>query len=72
MLIIGIYYIYYENAVKSEKRQMVAMKTEIESLNETETWDLVPKKDKTLLLADKCTKSNMIETKTSMSLKLVM
>ena len=35
----------FENAINSEQKDkwLEAMKTEIESLNETQTWDLVPK-----------------------------
>ena len=34
----------FEKAINSEQKNkwLEAMKTEIESLNETETWDLVP------------------------------
>ena len=46
------------------------MKTEIESLNSTEIWDLVAKeKGETLLLADGCTKSNMTRREISISFK---
>ena len=64
----------FENAMNLEQKDKwpEAMKTEIESLNETETWDLVPKEEgKILFLANGCTKLNMIQTEISISLKLV-
>ena len=41
----------FENAINSEQKDkwLEARKTEIESLNETETWDLVPKKRQNII-----------------------
>ena len=65
----------FEEAINSEQKDkwLEAMKTEIESLNETETWDLVLKeKGQILFLANGCTKLNMIQTEILISLKLVL
>ena len=57
--------------IRNKKDKWLAtMKTEIESLNSTEIWDLVAKeKGEILFLADGCTKSNMTRREKSISLK---
>ena len=64
----------FEKDFKSEQKdkRYEAMKAEIESSNETETLNLFQKKDKIILLADGCTKSNMTQTEILTNLKLVL